>query len=404
MSTKRKKKKKVAALKFFKSKKDQRQKLEDNRRSLMVDENHTSFEESSRTQKNNQDTEEPSSDQQANNSSTINMTQQVTIDPIKYLSNLPKYDGSRDDLYTFIELVDRVYPLLANYNDISQQIFFDILKSRLIGKAREAIEINNNVNSWGDLKKLFFHSFGDRLSVDQLFDELRFLNFKTNCFDFFNDIKATLRRLNNKTKIENGSDSDIKSNCKTALRIFMNKIPEPMKGILCCRNPGDLEEAMQILHETGYAFTRVSSETFRHNNNNLSKTGVNKSANSNHNNNNNKNGNDSSNSRNKNNIPQTNKSFNRQNYNNPNHERPSTSKNYPNYPNYSNSHNNNYNVDNTNKFITNNNTNDNKNNSTEPMDVDESTINRRAYNLEENETPIVENFQIRASANHLYPI
>ncbi|KNC21633.1 hypothetical protein FF38_03484 [Lucilia cuprina] len=42
------------------------------------------------------------------------------------------------------------------------------------------------------------------------------------------------------------------NNQRSALHIFKNKIPEPMKTILACRNPTSLEAAMDILYENGY--------------------------------------------------------------------------------------------------------------------------------------------------------
>ncbi|KNC28938.1 hypothetical protein FF38_03577, partial [Lucilia cuprina] len=40
---------------------------------------------------------------------------------------------------------------------------------------------------------------------------------------------------------------------KTALKIFREKIPEPMKTILACRDPDSIENAMDILFISGYA-------------------------------------------------------------------------------------------------------------------------------------------------------
>ncbi|KNC23196.1 hypothetical protein FF38_10069 [Lucilia cuprina] len=49
---------------------------------------------------------------------------------------------------------------------------------------------------------------------------------------------------------------------KTALNVFKEKIPEPMRTILTCRNPQTLEVAIEILFQTGYAYVTSTNEIF----------------------------------------------------------------------------------------------------------------------------------------------
>lgn len=310
---------------------------------------------------------------------TNNMALQVSLDPVKYLNKLPTFNGDRNDLYNFIGLVDRVFPLLAKYDDMSQRIFFDIIKSRLTGKAREVIEINNSVTKWQETKTLFVQHFGDRLSVDQLFDELRFITFKTNCYDFYNEINAMLRRLNNKTKFENATGTETINNCNTALRIFQSKLPEPMRGLLYCRQPNSLEAAMQILYETGYAFTRVNVGRISSYNQNTN----NKNNRNNYNNNRNDNLKCAKN-------PNTNNNHSHWRYQN----QPNQKFEFPRFERYKQNYQN----------QTNTNTTNSKNQTVEPMDVDTSTLNRRNYNFEERQYDRNENFQLVASNIRSYPI
>lgn len=79
----------------------------------------------------------------------------LSIDSLKYLNNLPNFDGNRDNLHNFIDLVDRIYPTLGRYDEIRPMLFFDIFKNKLVSKAGEAIKINNSVSNWEDVKKLF---------------------------------------------------------------------------------------------------------------------------------------------------------------------------------------------------------------------------------------------------------
>lgn len=181
---------------------------------------------------------------------------QIHLDPIKYLNSLPQFGGNINDLPTFTKLVDRIYPILAAYDELSQLLFSDIIKSRIIGKAKEVLEINTQVQSWEDIKRTLNNNFGERKSCDQLYDEMRSVTFQTNTIDFYNDLKYKLRRLNNKSVIMTGEGEAANqvaiNNQRSALHIFKNKMPEPMKTILACRNPTSLESAMDILYENGY--------------------------------------------------------------------------------------------------------------------------------------------------------
>lgn len=194
----------------------------------------------------------------------------VSINPIKYLNSLPEFHGDNRELYTFINLIDRVHPFLQTFDAASQLLFSDVIKSKLKSKAREIIEINYQATAWTDIKGILINNFGDRRSCDELYDELRATIFKTNTLEFFNEIKSKLRRLNNKTLMvigENpGANECAANNRRTALNIFKSKIPEPMKTILVCRNPTTLESAMDILFQAGYAYLNSNgTQTLRSN-------------------------------------------------------------------------------------------------------------------------------------------
>lgn len=188
----------------------------------------------------------------------------LTINPLKYLSSLPEFHGDPRDLQTFTTLIDRIHPHLRTYDETTQLLFSDIIKSKFKGKARQTIEINCHATSWTDIKSILQNNFGDRRSCEELFDELRGVTFKTTTLDFYNDIKSKLHRLNNKLIVILGESGAARqsalNNMHTALNIFKSKIPEPMKSILFCRNPDDLEQAMDILFQAGYAYAGIGNK------------------------------------------------------------------------------------------------------------------------------------------------
>lgn len=346
---------------------------------------------------------------QLNNNNNMATPRVLSIDPLKYLERVPEFNGKFGTLQNFINLIERITPLIIQYDEFSKGILSDIIKSKLTGKAREVIEINNHVHSWDDIKVVLNNNFGDRLSVEQLFDELRSQTFKTNAVDFYNDIKNILRRLNMKTEQDLQNDNInlkryLDANINSALNVFKNKVPEPLKSILSCRNPTSLENAMKILHESGYAFFNNSKHNnmpnHRNNNNNNNNNYSNKnnrvqlhknSQNSNRNNNNANSYRNSSNDSNPNNrypynkinhnssLLNSNKNSNFYRNNNNNNFLNSTNHNY--HPNSNNSYNNfrtnnNWQQNQRHNLEYNQNLHNNKNNQSqiEPMDINNQQV------------------------------
>lgn len=66
--------------------------------------------------------------------------------------------------------MDRIHPHLRQYDEVSQLVFSDLITSGFMGKARETIEINFHAQSWTDLKTILMNNFGEKRSVEDLFD------------------------------------------------------------------------------------------------------------------------------------------------------------------------------------------------------------------------------------------
>ncbi|XP_055371865.1 uncharacterized protein MAL13P1.304-like [Condylostylus longicornis] len=76
-----------------------------------------------------------------------------------------------------------------------------------------------------------------------------------------------LPEFDGKVKEEPNSNFNTDTNIKTALEIFKDKLPEPMRSIIFSRNPSTLEEAIDILHEGNYAYYNPLETKIRNNNN-----------------------------------------------------------------------------------------------------------------------------------------
>lgn len=127
-----------------------------------------------------------------------NPVNRLIIDPLKYLYSPPDFNGDNKSLQNFTTLVGRPSPLLQTYDNLAKQLFSDIIKSKLKGKAGQILEINCHDISWIQIKIILQNNFGDRRTCDELFAELSAKTFSTNAIEFYNDVKDKLHRLNNK--------------------------------------------------------------------------------------------------------------------------------------------------------------------------------------------------------------
>lgn len=248
---------KRAAIKVELSKPKKKELISDHLCMRSVDKVHKSGNQQSHNQRRQQHRRNILETRRTNNMANANddtAQPSLAIDPMRYIEKLPEYGGKLDDLHSFINIVEDVIPFILTYNVASQKILFNRIKAKLVSKARETIEINNHVSSWNEIKEVLINNFGDRKSASQIYDELRSVQFNTNSVDFYNVIKHTLRRLNNKCKEEPNSKTICAANTESALNIFKHKIPEPMRSILFSRNPTTLESAMDILYEGNYAY------------------------------------------------------------------------------------------------------------------------------------------------------
>lgn len=179
------------------------------------------------------------------------MTLTLTLDPLKYIEKLNTFDGRREDLYTFITNVDGITPTLNKYDIQSQTMCINILKSKLIGKAKRCIEIHSHMQTWKEIKNILIENFGGFKSSFQLYDELRQTPYRGNVITFYNDIQKNLCELNQKT-VQEGKNDEISHNTQTALNIFKERLPVHMRTVLFALKPPNLQAALHELTQAGF--------------------------------------------------------------------------------------------------------------------------------------------------------
>ncbi|XP_061400527.1 myb-like protein Q, partial [Musca vetustissima] len=175
----------------------------------------------------------------------------LDINPLTYIEKLREFDGKKEDLTTFITNVDDIIPTFMLYNEQAQRMCMNIVKSKLTGKARRAMEVHPHLTLWTDIKAMLNTNFGGFATVDQLYQELRATQYKGDTTDFYNHIQHKLAILNQKCGQENRLD-EVDRNIQTGLKTFITRLPIHMRTVLCALKPESMEEAWHELSSAGF--------------------------------------------------------------------------------------------------------------------------------------------------------
>lgn len=175
----------------------------------------------------------------------------LDINPLTYLEKIQGFDGRKEDLSTFCMNVDDIIPTLASYNEQAQRMCINMVKCKLTGRARRAMEIHPHLNNWTDIKAMLETNFGGFQTADQLYEDLRGSQYRGNTLDFYNYLLHRLALLNQKCRQENRVE-DVEKNIQTALKIFTTRLPVYMRTVLCALKPTTMEEALHELSQSGF--------------------------------------------------------------------------------------------------------------------------------------------------------
>lgn len=135
---------------------------------------------------------------------TLNVNQQQNhFDIFSFLGNIVIFGGNKKELFSFINQIDEILHKVMKYGRLAQTIIIDTMKSKIQRTASEAPSTHTQAHG-NRSHPILLNSFGGKSSVQDLFEELKGISFKTNCFQLYNEIKETLRTLNNKTTITPG--------------------------------------------------------------------------------------------------------------------------------------------------------------------------------------------------------
>lgn len=141
-------------------------------------------------------------------------------------------------------------PITATYPEASQKMLLTIIKGKLKGKAKTALNIHPHLLTWTEIKSMLETNFGGLSSPEQLYEDLRNSQYRGDVMKFYNYVLSKLSLLNQRHTMD-GTLIDIHQNNKMALNVFMNKLPIHHRTILCALKPTSLERALHELAMAG---------------------------------------------------------------------------------------------------------------------------------------------------------
>lgn len=179
----------------------------------------------------------------------------ITQIPKELSSIIPKFDGDESILNLFIRKCEYVIRLCREAGNLDQDLYiFQVITSKLVGRAATLISERPDIESWNDLKTTFEQHFGDPRSEECIAIELETLKINNgeSYLDFcvrIQHIKSTLLAKVNRIADVSLRKSKITIYNHMAMNVFLYNLPEDLLRIVRLKGCDSLENALSIVLE-----------------------------------------------------------------------------------------------------------------------------------------------------------
>lgn len=157
------------------------------------------------------------------------------------------FDGNSSKLRSFIKQVDATFEL-ANPSQV--QILLGFVKQKIIGKARDQIDIHCNLASWAEISELLLNLYQDKKSSNQLLEELTSIKQESgeNVSQFYQRLEDLSSQMLANTYATETNDSSLsgriaKINDLTLNRFVYHTCPQ-VSELLRYRNFSNINSAL----------------------------------------------------------------------------------------------------------------------------------------------------------------
>lgn len=113
----------------------------------------------------------------------------VTPDPIE---NIPNFNGNRKETLAWIEDTQQTLDLFEDYEEEpTYKEIMRVVRSKIIGEAREVLIAAGNPKEWEDIKKVLLNSFGDKRDITSHIQSLFYIKQgKLPLIEYYHKVKS----------------------------------------------------------------------------------------------------------------------------------------------------------------------------------------------------------------------
>lgn len=186
-----------------------------------------------------------------------------------HLKMIPDFSGEVQLLPDFItvceSLVNHFYNA-ADATDFQNLFLMNSIKAKIKGEAKLNLS-SFSMGTWNDLKAALLNTYGDKRDCYTLaFEMCNLKQFGSEtAFDFHQRIQNYINLHTSYLDTHNmGAQTDVKTYIgKLGLRTFLRGLREPLGSLMRTKNPGDLNEALNILTNDFQVDANSYSQTYK---------------------------------------------------------------------------------------------------------------------------------------------
>lgn len=178
-----------------------------------------------------------------------------------HISSLPNFMGDQHDLHTFIGSIDSIQKMIQTFSEDQQTLINYQIMGKLLGKPKEVVNALPSTQ-WTSIKGALLLHFDEPESESRLMEKILAAQFTTPA-ELYEYVSKYLNIICNKIKTNvaytaEQAANEIKLRREMVKYCYIDKCPEPVRGVLCAHKPDTLEAAYAILVNAGYLHFSVN--------------------------------------------------------------------------------------------------------------------------------------------------
>lgn len=178
----------------------------------------------------------------------------------KYIDTVEPFNGDGQfDLFRFIQAIDVIDEELALLPKLQSKLRLGQIKNKLLGRAK--IILNENPESWFEIKRLLKLTFRDKDCIKKWYDDLHKITFEGTISKTFRFIQFVLAKILNNIYLSVLSDKEKETIASDAKKLaydhLLSLLPDKCKDVLKDRENLSIYDIMMILEEHNLLNERI---------------------------------------------------------------------------------------------------------------------------------------------------